>query len=237
MNLSIFLFLSLVFHGVGLDTDVVKSVSGMEGDPVTLHTNVTELKTDDEIEWRFGVYGPLIARIKRSVDINPLYDDNDETEIFRDRLKMNNETGDLTITHITSQHSGLYSLKIKRDNQNKYHVISVAVYTRLPVPVISRHLSRCTSLLEVVSLSKCVVLCSVMNVSDVSLSWYNGSIINSSISESDVKATASLHLEVEYHDNNTYSCVINNSIANHTQHLHINSVTHLQILITCSAFS
>ncbi|KAI7790833.1 hypothetical protein IRJ41_002439, partial [Triplophysa rosa] len=93
--------------------DEVKSVSAMEGENVTLHTDLTHIHTDDVIEWRFGVNGPVIARIKRSVDINPTYDNN-ETEIFRDRLKMNNQTGDLTITHITSQHSGLYHLYIFR---------------------------------------------------------------------------------------------------------------------------
>ncbi|XP_056615586.1 uncharacterized protein LOC130430492 isoform X2 [Triplophysa dalaica] len=92
---------------IGVFGDEVKSVSVMEGHSVTLHTDLTHIQTNDEIEWRFKDI--LIARIKRSVNINPIYN-NDKTEIFRDRLKMNNQTGDLNITHITSQHSGLYHL-------------------------------------------------------------------------------------------------------------------------------
>ncbi|XP_056614081.1 uncharacterized protein LOC130429506 isoform X1 [Triplophysa dalaica] len=92
-----------------VDAGKVKSVSVMEGHSVTLHTDFTDIQTDDKTEWRFK--NIRISRIKRSFNINPLYY-NDETEIFRDKLKMNNQTGDLTITHITSQHSGLYQLEI-----------------------------------------------------------------------------------------------------------------------------
>ncbi|KAI7791550.1 hypothetical protein IRJ41_021861, partial [Triplophysa rosa] len=96
----------------GVFGDEVKSVSVMEGHSVTLHTHLTHILRNETIEWRFGVNGLRIARIKRSVNINPIYDDNNEAEMFRDRLKMNNQTGDLTITHITSQHSGLYHLTV-----------------------------------------------------------------------------------------------------------------------------
>ncbi|XP_056615542.1 uncharacterized protein LOC130430449 [Triplophysa dalaica] len=93
----------------------------MEGHSVTLHTDLTHIKTHDVIEWRFKDF--RIARIKRSVNINHIYDET--IEIFRDRLKMNNQTGDLTITHITSQHSGLYKLYIlgrNKDTVKRFHL-------------------------------------------------------------------------------------------------------------------
>ncbi len=34
-------------------TDVVVSVSVMEGDSVTLHTGVSEIQRDDQIVWKF----------------------------------------------------------------------------------------------------------------------------------------------------------------------------------------
>ncbi|KAA0711800.1 hypothetical protein E1301_Tti019115 [Triplophysa tibetana] len=108
---------------IGVFGDEVKSLSVMEGESVTLHTDLTHIQTHDVIEWRFK--NIRIARIKRSFNINPTYD---ETEIFRDRLKMNNQTGDLTITNITSQHSGLYQLNILGRNKDTVKRFSLTVH-------------------------------------------------------------------------------------------------------------
>ncbi|XP_057182198.1 uncharacterized protein LOC130549064 [Triplophysa rosa] len=124
---------------IGVFGDEVKSVSVMEGHSVTLHTHLTHILRNETVDWRFGVNGPLIAKIKRSFNINPIYYINDETEIFRDRLKMNNQTGDLTITNITSQHNGVYQLKMNFGNKQITNNFSLNVYAPSTV-----NISECT---------------------------------------------------------------------------------------------
>ncbi|XP_057180935.1 uncharacterized protein LOC130548285 isoform X3 [Triplophysa rosa] len=199
----------------GADADEVKSVSVMEGDSVTLHTDLTELQTDDLIQWKFVPHAVLIAEINKHANLSSIYDDDDVS--FKGRLQLDDQTGSLTITDIKITNSGLYKLLINRRRTYSKR-FNVTVYARLPVPVIIRDSSQCSSV------SKCVLLCSVMNVTHVSLSWYKGKSLLSSICVSDLNIRLSLPLEVEYQDTNTYRCVINNPITNHTQHLHVSDL-------------
>nr|XP_055072998.1 CD48 antigen-like [Misgurnus anguillicaudatus] len=215
-----FVFLSFCFTSlVGVFGDEVKSV--MEGDSVTLHSNVTEIKSDGQILWSFGPQKSLIAKINREANIVSINDDVLDGR-FRDRLQINDQTGDLTITNINTEDSGLYQINIisKKTSSHRFNVI---VYAPLPNPNINRD---CTQNSILSSISNCSLLCSVMNVRDVSLSWYKGNSLLSSISVSDLNIRLSLPLEVEYQDTNTYSCVLNNTITNQTQHLNITHLCH-----------
>ncbi|XP_073717896.1 uncharacterized protein [Misgurnus anguillicaudatus] len=204
--------------------DKVKSLSVMEGDSVTLHTDITEIQTIDVILWRFGLQKSLKARINGTTSEVSIYDDDLDGR-FRDRLQVNNQTGDLIITDITTQHTGLYQINISGKQKISYR-FNVTVYAFLPVPVITRDSSHCSSSSSSSSSSNCLLLCSVLNVRDVSLSWYKGNSLLSIISVSDLnnRCVISLPLEVEYQDNNTYRCVVNNPIKNRTQHLNINEL-------------
>ncbi|XP_016085926.1 uncharacterized protein [Sinocyclocheilus grahami] len=201
-----------------------KPLSVMEGDSVTLNSGLTKITDDDLIEWSFLLIN-LVEFNKRDDRITVYEDVHDG--IFRDRLKLDKQTGSLTITNITTQHDGIYRLR-RTGGLYSSKIISVSVYTRLPVPVISRDSSQCSSS-SPSSSSSCSLVCSVVNVSHVTLSWYKGNSLLSSISVSDLSISLSLPLEVEYQDKNSYSCVLNNPISNQTQHLDITQLCH-----TCS---
>ncbi|XP_039538658.1 SLAM family member 5-like isoform X8 [Pimephales promelas] len=216
------------------------SVSVMEGDSVTLNTGVTEIHEDDDIMWTFGDENSLIAKIKKKKQIFTTYDDVPDGR-FRDRLKLDDQTGSLTITHTTTEHTGVYRLEITGANKSP-KTFSVSIYARLPVPVIISNSSQCSSSS---SSSNCSVVCSssVLSVCDATLSWYAGMSVLSSISVCDLSISLSLPLEVEYQDKNTYSCVLNNPISNQTTHLDINTLCRhtcavsLIVLISAAAAS
>ncbi|XP_059425106.1 uncharacterized protein LOC132159564 [Carassius carassius] len=106
---TFFLGVLLLVNGVyGVDAEV-KSVSVMEGDSVTLHTDVTEVPRDSKIIWKFG--DEIIARMNEA-DANPSTYDGPGA-IFKDRLKLDKQTGSLTITDIRTEHIGRYSVDIK----------------------------------------------------------------------------------------------------------------------------
>ncbi|XP_058616317.1 uncharacterized protein LOC131530172 isoform X2 [Onychostoma macrolepis] len=103
--------------GVFADSDAVKSVSVMEGDSVSLQTH-TELQTEDEIMWTFGDPGTLIAELSKCFERFSTYDALDGR--FRDRLKLDHQTGSLTITNTRTTDSGLYEVVIIRNRTETY---------------------------------------------------------------------------------------------------------------------
>ncbi|XDV23750.1 hypothetical protein PO909_028184, partial [Leuciscus waleckii] len=131
----------------------------MEGDYVTLNTDDTEIHEDEDILWTFGDENSLIAKIKKKKQIFSTYDVPDGR--FRDRLKLDDQTGSLTITNTTTEHAGVYKLLITRAKKSS-KIFSVSVYARLPVPVIISNSSQCSSSS---SSSNCSLVCSsVLNV-------------------------------------------------------------------------
>uniref|UniRef100_A0A8C2BUN4 Ig-like domain-containing protein n=1 Tax=Cyprinus carpio TaxID=7962 RepID=A0A8C2BUN4_CYPCA len=201
---------SCVIGVFGAETDEI--VSAMEGDSFTLRTGLTEIQRDDEIEWRFGSSKTRITRIAAG-NITTYSD-----EKFRDRLLLDRQTGDLTITNIKNEHTGVYQLSIIIRNKKSTMRFTVNVYAPVPIPVIFSDTSQCALSAE---RSSRIFLCSVLNVSHVTLSWYKGNSLLSNISESDLSISLSLPLEVEYQDINSYSCVVNNPVSTQTRHLDI----------------
>ncbi|XP_067252800.1 SLAM family member 5-like [Chanodichthys erythropterus] len=190
----------------------------MEGESVTLYCDVTEIQKADLILWTFGADSTRIAQINRSANKVSLYNDVLDGR-FRDRLHLD-KTGSLTITNPTTELAGLYKLQLIGGKEVLPKKFSIIVSARLPFPVISTNCPLSSSS------SSCSSVCSAVNVSHVTLSWYKGNSLLSSISVSDLSISLSLPLEVEYQDKNTYSCVLNNPISNQTQHLDITHLCH-----------
>lgn len=107
----------------GVNTDKLETISVMEGDSVALSTDVTKILRDDQILWRFG---PKNARIAENYKQNPpLYDNNGR---FKDRLKLNLQTGSLTITNMNIADSENYKLTIISRTGTSYKTFRVSVY-------------------------------------------------------------------------------------------------------------
>ncbi|XP_048036014.1 uncharacterized protein LOC125261504 [Megalobrama amblycephala] len=104
--LLVFLFFS--DRGVSGLYSVRVPVSVNEGDSVTLNTGV-QTNLQEDIKWYFN--GILIAQI--SGDLSYSCTDvqcNEGTERFRDRLKLDHQTGSLTIMNTRNTDSGEYKL-------------------------------------------------------------------------------------------------------------------------------
>ncbi|CAM4659515.1 unnamed protein product [Leuciscus chuanchicus] len=197
-------------------------LSVMEGDPVTLNIDLTEIQRDEVIMLKFGLKDALIAELKRGENQITLIHVN---ERFRDRLKLDEKTGSLTINNTRTTDSGLYKVT-SMNKETQLNMLNITVYAHLSVPVISSNSSHYSS-----SSSSCSLVCSVLNVSDVTLSWYKGISVLSSISVCDLSISLSLPLEIQCLDD-SYSCVLNNPISNQTTHPNNTELCH-----TCAGMS
>ncbi|XP_073718463.1 uncharacterized protein [Misgurnus anguillicaudatus] len=112
------------FKRASMATDEIQPLHVYEGKSADLKTKVKNIKRDnDVIEWRFGE--TLIAEINPANNIFSTYDGDDD--IFRDKLELNHQTGDLTINNISQEHTGVYTLKIIRDGQTSCRRFNVSV--------------------------------------------------------------------------------------------------------------
>lgn len=99
----------------------------MEGDSVTLLTGV-KTNQQEKIKWYFNDI--RIAQISEQYRSRSCTDVrcNEGTESFRDRLKLDDQTGSLTIINIKRTDSGLHKLQIISSNSIDEKVFIVTVH-------------------------------------------------------------------------------------------------------------
>ncbi len=98
-----------------VETDVVESVSVMEGDSVTLHAGVSEIQRDDQIVCMFKDQVIPIAHLNRPNDAR-----------WRN-IHLNDQTRDLVISNIRSDQSGDYKVEINTISKVLHRKFRIAV--------------------------------------------------------------------------------------------------------------
>ncbi|XP_051977496.1 uncharacterized protein LOC127639485 [Xyrauchen texanus] len=211
------------FTSVGAVKNIIETVTVMQGEPVFLQSGVTALQEDNHVIWWFD--GQDIAEI---LDNTVKFNHGDD-ERFNNRLQLDKQTGSLSIENIRVTNAGRYTLQIIRpENETPLifvqRIFCVHVYAPLPIPTITSTSSRCTSVLNNSASPKCSLLCSVVNMTQVTLSWYKR---NSLFSSTNVSV-----LSRSFFDE--WTCLslssfraVNNPITHQSNRLHITDLCQL----------
>lgn len=112
---------------ISVDTDVMMSVSMMEGDSATLNIDFSTRR--GRKMWMFGSKRSCIAYITH----NSYYLDS---ERFGDRLKLVPGSGSLAIRNMTTTDSGLYYLNVTDPGGEESKTFNVTVYSECFVYVL-----------------------------------------------------------------------------------------------------
>ncbi|XP_048051706.1 uncharacterized protein LOC125271629 [Megalobrama amblycephala] len=158
----------------------------MEGDSVTLHTLV-ETNQQDRIRWYFNDI--RIAQI--TGNLSKTCADKQCGKRFRNRLKLDHQTGSLTITNIMTSDTGLYKLKILGSSSSE-KIFNVTVHD---VPAAERDEMKRKSVGESVTLD--TTLIKTLNDSII---WYFNEILIAEITGDQSKICTDVQCEERFRD-------------------------------------
>ncbi|TRY60369.1 hypothetical protein DNTS_025782 [Danionella cerebrum] len=101
-----------------------RSVEVKRGDSVALSSGRTEIMKDEEIRWRYE--GETIAEIDKERNLFTVHEDVLDGR-FRNRLKLDDKTGTLTISDFRSEQRGLFSVSSEYFDVGFYLFVSGSV--------------------------------------------------------------------------------------------------------------
>ncbi|KAK2906672.1 hypothetical protein Q8A67_005657 [Cirrhinus molitorella] len=101
-----------------------ESVSVNEGESVTLATGLTEIQSNDVLEWKFGPGNDRIVRFNKATGVTKINDDVLGGQ-FKDRLQLDDKTGSLTIKNAKTTDSGDYEVTTSIETFKKKFTVSV----------------------------------------------------------------------------------------------------------------
>nr|XP_021325332.1 uncharacterized protein LOC101886796 [Danio rerio] len=125
MGIMLLLSLFLIAGVSGTEIGAAQFMSLMEGDSVTLQTNLTEILNDDTILWLFGPNETMFCQIKRVKDFTSQFVTDDVK--FSSRVQVDQKTGSITIRNTRIRHSGQYKLRVSTTENTITRIFNVTV--------------------------------------------------------------------------------------------------------------
>ncbi|KAL0147527.1 hypothetical protein M9458_057176, partial [Cirrhinus mrigala] len=113
--------------------DTFKKIIVNQGQTITLNTGVTEIQSDDQLKWTYAdssvsestIQCVTIVECNKSTDRFSVKDGPDGK--FKDRLQLDQQTGNLTIKNTEITDSGNFKVEIMTDTNRLLKTIQVNI--------------------------------------------------------------------------------------------------------------
>uniref|UniRef100_A0A3Q1H641 Ig-like domain-containing protein n=1 Tax=Anabas testudineus TaxID=64144 RepID=A0A3Q1H641_ANATE len=179
-----------LFYNLVIPRDV------LEGNNVTLEATNENVERNDTVSWTLSedCRSKRIAQWKNfTIFIN---------EGFEDVLQMNQHNGSLTLIKVTKNNAGIYLtfLLFNLEHVSKPHITTAQ--TNISTPPVDD--------------GSCYINCSVKNTPNVTLTWYKEEEKINQTNNLDIAVDLILPLDIQNHNEYTYSCVAANPVINKT---------------------
>ncbi|KAG1955343.1 hypothetical protein F2P79_008437 [Pimephales promelas] len=122
------------------------------GESVTLHTGISEIEKHDAILWMFGMLIPDTLVAEMNITIHKI-------SCSDDRLRLDDQTGSLTITNTRTTDTGVYQLQITNTKETFFKRFNVFVAVPEPGPSSGGLATLCVCVLLVVAAAVTTGVC------------------------------------------------------------------------------